>query len=313
MERSDTNAVSKKKNQKTVIIICGPTASGKTSLSIELAKKLNTFVISADSRQVFREMHIGTGRILREEMQGILHFLSGHKSITDEYHAGIFEEEALEVCEQVFSIKDTIVMCGGTGLYIRAFCEGLDDMVESNPEVRAALQEGFEKNGIEWLQQQVKEKDPLYYNKADIQNHQRLMRALEVMIQSGKPYSDYRTGEKRERDFRIVKFGIDPGRDELYEKINKRVDKMISKGLEEEARAMYPHRHLNALDSVGYTEWFEHFDGKMTRDETIEKIKQHTRNYAKRQMTWFKREEGLQWISPEKPEAALKIILNSIK
>ncbi|MFI5205283.1 MAG: tRNA (adenosine(37)-N6)-dimethylallyltransferase, partial [Flavobacteriales bacterium] len=185
--------------------------------------------------------------------------------------------------------------------------------VEANPEVRAKLQAEFDTHGLPWLQKQVEEKDPLYYSKADIQNPQRLMRALEVIMISGKPFSDYRTGEKRERDFKIIKFGLDPGRDELYEKINKRVDKMIDKGMENEARAMYEFRNLNALDSVGYTEWFEHFDGKITRDETIEKIKQHTRNYAKRQMTWFKREEGLEWITPKNTEDALKKILKSIK
>jgi tRNA dimethylallyltransferase len=204
-------------------------------------------------------------------------------------------------------------MCGGTGLYIRAFCDGLDDMVESNADLRNKITADYEKNGLSWLQKEVKEKDPLYYSKADIDNPQRLMRALEVVLLSGKPYSEYRTGEKKDRDFKILKFGLDPGRDDLYNKINKRVEKMVAKGMEEEAKAMYPHRKLNSLQTVGYTEWFDYFDGKLSRDEAIEKIKQHTRNYAKRQMTWFKREEGIVWINPDNMEKGLNQILKTYK
>lgn len=299
-------------HRKRVILICGPTASGKSALAIALAKHLETFVVCADSRQVFREMTIGTARTLRNEMQGVLHFLCGHRSIHEIYHAGIFEEEALEVCHQVFSIKDNLIMCGGTGLYIQAFTQGLDEMIESRPEIRDQLNLEYSEKGLTWLQQEVREKDPEYFCEADIQNPQRLIRALEVIRTTGKTYSSYRKGEKKSRPFEIISFGIDMDRGLLYQRIDQRVDEMVKAGWENEARTLLPFRHLNALQTVGYNEWFAHFDGILTRAETIEKIKQHTRNYAKRQLTWFKRNEDMHWIPSCDPEQQLKFILKTL-
>jgi tRNA dimethylallyltransferase len=289
-------------DKKILIVIAGPTASGKTGVAIETAKRLNTEVVSADSRQIFREMKIGTARPDKSEMQNVPHHLLGHVSIHDTYHAGKYEEDALNAIENIFKKNNYAVVCGGTGLYISALLNGFDPLPERNEKIREELK----KNGIESLRNQLRELDPVYYKKIDLHNAQRLIRAIELCILTGRKHDEIKTGLKKNRTFSSYFFVLNPERELLYSRINLRVDEMITKGWEEEARKLFPYKELNSLQTVGYKEWFDFFEGKTSREETIELIKQHTRNYAKRQLTWFRKQEGTIWIKPE--NAATEII-----
>jgi tRNA dimethylallyltransferase len=284
--------------KKTLIVVLGPTASGKTALSIELAKKYGTEIVSADSRQVFKEMKIGTARPDASETAGIPHHLLGHVSIHDPYNAGKFEEEAVAIIERLFIKHNVVVVCGGTGLYINALLEGFDDVPQRNESLRNELIAIYETKGIESLQNMLREIDPDHCGEIDMQNPQRLIRAIEMVKTSGKTHRELRKGLRKERPWRTVKFGIKMDREELYRRINLRVDHMMEAGLLEEAKSLYPNRHLNALQTVGYSELFDFFDGKTTLEQAAELIKQHTRNYAKRQLTWFRRDEEISWINP---------------
>ncbi len=282
-------------SEKTMYIILGPTASGKTAVAIELARFFKTSIISADSRQCFRELNIGVAKPTAEELALAPHFFINNLSITEEVNARLFEESALTFTQKIFAKNNTAVMAGGTGLYIKAFCEGMDSMPEVEKEIREKLRNNFSKNGIQWLQDEVKKKDPIFWQQAEQDNPQRLLRALEIWESSGTSILDFQKNKKAHRDFKIIKIGLEIPMPALYGRINKRVDKMMQSGLLSEVENLLPYRHCPALQTVGYTELFEFIDGRYSLEKAIEKIKQHTRNYAKRQMTWFKRDKDIHW------------------
>jgi tRNA dimethylallyltransferase len=295
-----------KKN--TLIIIAGPTAVGKTALAISLAEHFHTEVISADSRQFFREMNIGTAKPSREELLQVPHHFIDSHSLTEEYNVSRFETEALACMQNRFKDHPVIIMAGGSGLYIDAVCQGFDALPEADPLVRKKIAALLEKEGLTALQELLKKLDPDFYSQADLQNPQRLSRALEVCLSSGKAYSAFRKGKKKERDFNILKIGLELPREILYDRINERVDEMMRRGLVEEARGLLPYKNRNALQTVGYRELFDHLEGKTDLPTAVELIKQHTRNFAKRQLTWFKRDEEMTWFSPEKKEEIMEHI-----
>lgn len=283
---------------KTVIIITGPTAVGKTAVAIDVAKHFQTEIISADSRQCFKEMNIGVARPSIEELQQLPHHFIASHSIQDEVTAATFEQYALKKTEELFQKHDVVVMTGGTGLYIKAFCQGLDEIPEVPPEVRNIIIAKYKQYGLSWLQQEIKEKDPEFYKKGEIENPQRMMRALEVVEATGHSILHFRKGKKTVRDFAIIKAGLELPKEELQQRINNRVDKMIADGLLDEVKNLLPYKHLNALQTVGYTELFDFLENKKTLAKAIEEIKIHTRQYAKRQMTWFKKDKEIEWFAP---------------
>ena len=297
---------------KHLLIICGPTAVGKTAISVELSKHYNTEIISADSRQLYTEMSIGTAQPTLDEMQGIPHHLLDCISVQQTYTAGDYERDALKILDELFTKHNLVIMCGGTGLYIDAVCKGFDEGLESNEEIKKQIIEQYQQNGLIWLQEQVKELDIDFYKQADIQNPQRLMRALEVCKTTGKPYSSFRKNIAVKRDFNVIKVFIQEEREILYQRINQRVDKMMKDGLLKEAQTLYAYRYLNALNTVGYKELFGYFDQQTSLEKAVDLIKQHTRNYAKRQITWFKNDEDCTAFFPseiEKIKAFTDIIL----
>lgn len=277
----------------------GPTAVGKTSLAISLAKHFRTSVISADSRQCFRELKIGVARPSGAELQEVPHYFIASHSIRKEVTAVMFEQFALEKAEEIFREKDILVMAGGTGLYIKAFCEGLDEIPDIRPGIRERIVAGYEKKGLDWLQSEIREKDPAFFAVGEIQNPQRMMRALEVFESTGKSILAFRKGEKAKRNFNLIKIGIELPRDLLNQRIDARVDAMMEAGLLEEVRSLLPYRDANALQTVGYAELFDHLDGKLPLEAAVAEIKTHTRQYAKRQMTWFKRDPSVTWYAPD--------------
>ena len=284
--------------QKTCIVIVGPTASGKTSLSIDLASQLNTEIISADSRQCFKELNIGVAKPSPAQLQQVKHYFINSHSIHDEVNAAIYEKLSLQYAEEIFKKKDVAIVVGGTGLYIKAFCEGLDDMPPSDPSIRQKIISDFKSNGIEWLQKEIEQKDPQFFSNGEIQNPQRMMRALEVKLVSGRSITSFKTNPKKIRPFNIIKIGLDLPRMELYKNINERVDNMFEEGLIQEAKSLLPFRELNALQTVGYSELFDYFDKKLTAEGAEQNIKQNTRNYAKRQLTWFRKDPDIHWFHP---------------
>ncbi|MBR4339758.1 MAG: tRNA (adenosine(37)-N6)-dimethylallyltransferase MiaA [Bacteroidales bacterium] len=283
----------------TLLVLTGPTASGKTALAIRWTERLRTEILSADSRQFYREMRIGTAAPTPDELRRVPHHFVQHLSIHDSYNVYRYEQDALALLEKLFQNHENVILCGGSGLYIDALCNGIDLLPDPDPELRENLHRMLRENRVEEFHQMLKEKDPEYYEVVDRNNPVRMVRALEVCIQTGQPYSTLRKQQAKERPFQIIKYAITLPREVLNERINRRVDRMMEEGLEAEARQLYPLRHLNALQTVGYRELFDHFDGKCTIDESVEAIKAHTRQYAKRQMTWFKRDSGYRWISPE--------------
>lgn len=266
-------------------------------MSIRLAEYFNTEIVSADSRQVFKEMHIGTAVPSEEELNRVKHHFIGHLSIHEEYSAGVYETDAISLLNELFKKHDTVLLTGGSGLYVKAVTHGLDEH-PSDTDIRNQLIEDYRKNGIGFLQDQLKTLDPVTYGKIDLQNHQRMIRALEVCIASGKPYSAFLTENEKERNFKPIVLGLKLPRPLLVSRINQRVDQMVAQGLVEEARRLYPLRHLNALQTVGYKELFRAFDGEMTESEAVEAIKVNTRRFAKRQMTWFKKHIDATWFEP---------------
>lgn len=277
-------------------IILGPTAVGKTGYAIRRALEVGSPVISCDSRQIFQELKIGTAAPSDEEMAAVQHYFIRSIPITRNYTAGIYEVEAMELVNRLFSEgHETLVMCGGSMMYIDAFCYGLDDFPEVPVQLREHLMECLRDEGVEVLAQQLKELDPVSYEELDLSNGQRVIRALEVSLYTGKPFSSYKTRTFKERDFEIVKVGLERPREELYERINERVLRMMDEGLEAEARAMLPYRDLPALQTVGYREMFEYFDGKYDLDATVQHIQASTRHYAKRQLTWWRRDTSILW------------------
>jgi tRNA dimethylallyltransferase len=285
-------------NRKTVILITGPTASGKTALAIQTAQRYNTEIISADSRQCFIEMNIGVAKPTRAELSAVPHHFINSHSIHDDVNAATFATYAEDVANKIFAMHDVLVLAGGTGLYIKAFLEGLDEIPAIDPAIRKEIIGHYSLHGIEWLKEQLRIKDPTFYAEGEILNPQRMMRALEVKTATGKSIKDFhKKSGNTAKDYDVKKYAIDLPREQLYDNINKRVDKMMGDGLLEEVRSLQPYRHLNALQTVGYTELFDHLDGKTTLEEAVEKIKQNTRNYAKRQLTWLRKEQDLQWIA----------------
>lgn len=278
-----------------LVVIAGPTGSGKTDVSIELAQRLHAPIISTDSRQVFRGLDIGTAQPSADQLRAAKHFFIADRDVTDEYNAGRFAEEASGVLQRLFAEYEFVIAVGGSGLYIDALCKGLDSFPPADPAVRAALECRLRTFGLGALTEELKVLDPDYYDVVDRNNPARVLRALEVCLTSGKPYSLQRSGTVKEHPFGIIKIGIDVPRSELYERINRRVEAMMEAGLEKEARAFYPVRNLNALQTVGYKELFEYFDGNMTLPQAVELIKRNTRRYAKRQMTWFRRDSSIAW------------------
>ena len=282
--------------KKIVISVIGPTAIGKTKLAIALANYYNTEIISADSRQFFKEMKIGTAVPSDDELKSAPHHFIQHKSIFESYSVGDFERDALKCLNQLFEEKEVVILVGGSGLYVDAIVKGLDKFPEISPEIRISLNRKLEEEGIQSLQKQLKELDPLYYEKVDTENPHRLIRALEVCIGSGKPYSSFLNKEKPKRPFELITVGISADREIIYDRINQRVDIMISEGLLEEAKSVYQHRTLNALQTVGYKELFSHFDGDYDLNFALEEIKKNTRRFAKRQLTWFKKNKNTIWV-----------------
>ncbi|HTL81063.1 MAG TPA: tRNA (adenosine(37)-N6)-dimethylallyltransferase MiaA [Bacteroidia bacterium] len=285
-------------NRKLLVVITGPTAVGKTGVAIQLAKHFHSVIISADSRQFYREIPIGTAQPSVEEMDGVKHHLIASHSIHDVIDSGAYERMASKILEEEFKTHDVVFVCGGSGLYIEALINGFDELPEADPEIRKALRKKFEEEGIAPLQEELKKLDPEYYEKVDKDNHARIMRALEICKTSGKKYSELRKGEKKKNDFEVMKFCIDLPREELYARIDARVDAMVEKGLEQEARTVHPFKELGALRTVGYKEMFDHFEGKTSLEKAVELIKQHSRNYAKRQLTWWRNKPNIRWMSP---------------
>ncbi len=284
----------------TVYIIVGPTAVGKTKYAIDLAKKLNTEIISADARQCYQELNIGVARPSMEELTFVPHHFIASHSIEDTVNAGVFETYALAKTESLLAQFGSVVMVGGTGLYIKAFAEGIDSIPAIDPAIRAQIQNDVFNKGIDWLQGQVKSLDPKYWAAADLgeqQNTQRLSRALEVILGTGQSILEFQQQQKQDRPFAIEKIGLDMPRAQLYDRINQRVVQMVGMGLEEEVRSLLPKFHLNALQTVGYQEWVPYFKGEQSKEAVIQAIQQNTRHYAKRQMTWFKKDSSIQWIS----------------
>ena len=280
---------------KHLISIVGPTAIGKTALSIQLAQHFNTEIISCDSRQFFKEMAIGTAVPSEEEQQAAKHHFIQHISIFDAYNVGQFEKDAIAKLEELFQVHDVVIMVGGSGLYVDAVLKGLDEFPKVNPEIRADLNQQLETKGIAHLQEQLLVLDPVYYKKVAIENPHRLIRALEICIGNGKPYSSFLKAETTQRNFTSIKIGLTADREIIYDRINRRVDIMMNEGLLEEAKTLYPNKSLNALQTVGYRELFSHFDGGFTLDFAISEIKKNTRRFAKRQGTWFRRDENTVW------------------
>ncbi|MCZ2222354.1 MAG: tRNA (adenosine(37)-N6)-dimethylallyltransferase MiaA [Chitinophagales bacterium] len=298
-------------HKKSAIIISGPTAVGKTSLAIEIAKHFHTKIISADSRQCYKELNIGVAKPSEIELQQVEHFFINSHSIHQNINAAIFENYALEKADEIFKNNNIVVVAGGTGLYIKSFCEGLDEIPETPNEIRKEIIEQYNTNGLEWLQQQVKEKDFAFWQNAEQQNPQRLMRALEVITYTGKSITDFRKKTKIQRPFNILKIGVELPRVLLYERINKRVDTMMKGGLLNEVIQLQKFEQLNALQTVGYKELFAYIHNTCTLEEAINNIKKNTRHYAKRQLTWFKKDKEIQWFQPYQITDIIQVINSS--
>lgn len=287
-------------NTKYLIAIVGPTASGKTAVAIQLAQQYNTAILSADSRQFYKELNIGVARPTEQQLQAAPHYFIADRSIENPLSAGQFEKEALQLLEQLFVKHDVVVLVGGSGLFINTLVFGADPMPEADEAIRATLQKQFDEEGIPYLQRELQRLDPVFFAQVDQQNPLRMMRAIEVCLITGQPYSAQRKNTAKERPFETIFIGIDPPREQLYAQINHRVDIMVAEGLEDEAKRMLPYKNQSALQTVGYSEWFDFFEGKTTREEAIDLIKRNSRRYAKRQMTWFRRNDKIKWF--EKPD-----------
>ena len=283
-------------HKNTLIVIAGPTGIGKTALAIDVAKHFNTEIVSADSRQFYKELKIGAAFPNHKELSVVKHHFIGNLSITDEYNVSKYEQDALQTLETIFTTHNTAVLVGGSGLYLDAVCKGIDELPDPDPELRESIKTLFNENGITALQSKLKLLDPEYYNQVDRDNPKRLMRAIEVCITTGKTYTSLRLSNPKPRNFNIIKIGLFTDREVMYWRINQRTDKMIKDGLIEEAYSLLPYRNYNSLNTVGYKELFNYFDKTITLEEAIDKIKIHTRRYAKRQLTWFNKDDKIIWI-----------------
>ncbi len=301
-------------NQKYLVVIAGPTGVGKTALAINLAKHFSTKILSADSRQFYREMSIGTAKPTIAELKEAEHLFIDSLSIHDNYSIGDFERDAIKALDELFKENQIVFLVGGSGLYINAVLYGVDEFENVSDATKENVRKQYEEKGLTWLQEQIQTLDPEYYNTVDISNPQRLQRALEVCLETGKPYSSFLSQNKKQRNFEAIKILINTDREKLYERINKRVDGMIKEGLVEEAKSLFPNKNLNALNTVGYKELFSHFSGDIDLTAAIDLIKQKTRNYAKRQLTWFNNQDTYETFGPddaEKIKAYIEIILQN--
>nr|MBC7613325.1 tRNA (adenosine(37)-N6)-dimethylallyltransferase MiaA [Pseudopedobacter sp.] len=294
--------------QKTLIVIAGPTAIGKTALAIKIAQIYQTEIISADSRQFFKEMSIGTAKPKQQELTAVPHHFINSHSIHEEISVGTFEKQAIAKIEELFQTHDVLVMVGGSGLYINAVLYGFDEIPKADENLRNLLNQQLELEGIESLQTQLKELDPTYFNEVDIHNPQRVIRSLEVCLTTGKPFSSFRKIQNKERSFKTILIGLNTDREKLYERINLRVDLMIQEGLLEEVKSLQEFQHLNALKTVGYTEIFKFLNKEWSLEKAVDKIKQNTRNFAKRQLTWFRRSEDVLWFNPSNSKEILDYV-----
>ncbi|GHV72301.1 tRNA dimethylallyltransferase 1 [Bacteroidia bacterium] len=282
-------------NDKTLIVIEGPTAVGKTAFAIDMALQYRTEIISADSRQFYKELNIGVARPSEAELAIVKHHFVAHISVMDYYSVSKFEQDVLTLLETLFETHATVVMVGGSGLYVNAVCHGIDELPDPDPKLRAEIASLYEQEGLEACQNKLLQLDPVFYRQIDLANHKRVLRAIEVCLQTGKPYSQLRTSTKKQRPFHIQRIALNRDKTNLYQRIDQRVDTMIAVGLINEALPLYAHRTLNALNTVGYKELFAYFDGKISIEQAITDIKTHSRRYAKRQLTWLNAQEGLQW------------------
>ena len=294
--------------KKTLIVITGPTAVGKTALCLEIAKRFDIPIINADSRQIYRELRIGTAQPTKEQMQEVKHYFVGTLGLDDYYSASLFEQQVLECLEQQFLTNDYALLSGGSMMYIDAVCDGIDDIPTIDDETRALMKQRLADEGLEALVEELRRLDPEYYEIVDRQNPRRVVHALEICTMTGKTYTSFRKREKRQRPFQIIKIGLNRPREELYDRINQRVDQMMADGLLEEARSLYPLRHLNALNTVGYKELFDHLEGRWPLEEAVERIKGNTRRYARKQLTWYKKDERMKWFHPQETEQIISYI-----
>ena len=294
--------------KKTLIVITGPTAVGKTALCLEIAKHFDIPIINADSRQIYRELRIGTAQPTKEQMQQVRHYFVGTLGLDDYYSASLFEQQVLECLEQQFKTKDCALLSGGSMMYIDAVCDGIDDIPTIDDETRTLMKQRLADEGLEALAEELRRLDPEYYEIVDRQNPRRVVHALEICVMTGKTYTSFRKREKRQRPFQIVKIGLNRPREELYHRINQRVDQMMADGLLEEARSLYPLRHLNALNTVGYKELFDYLEGRWPLEEAVERIKGNTRRYARKQLTWYKKDERMKWFHPQETEQIISYI-----
>ena len=297
---------------KTLIVITGPTAVGKTALCLDIAKHFDIPIINADSRQIFRELKIGTARPTEEQMQEVKHYFVGMLGLEDYYSASLFEQQVLGLLDQQFQTHDYALMAGGSMMYIDAVCDGIDDIPTIDDATRDLMKKRLAEEGLEKLCEELKILDPEYYDIVDRQNPRRVVHALEICTMTGKTYTSFRKREKRERPFRIIKIGLNRPREELYERINRRVDQMMDDGLLDEVRSLYPQRSLNALNTVGYKELFDYLDGKCSLEQAVEQIKINTRQYAKRQMTWLRKRNDYQWFTIDKTDGIIDTLFEKL-
>jgi tRNA dimethylallyltransferase len=298
---------------KTLIVILGPTGVGKTDISINIAKHFNTVISSSDSRQVYREMSIGTAVPTKEQLEAVPHHFIHTHSIHDYFSSWECEQQTLLLLEKLFQEKDQVLLVGGSMMYIDAICNGIDEIPTIDPELRDKTFKRYEEEGLEAMQMELKQLDPVFYNQVDLKNAKRVIHAIEVCLMTGTPYSELRTNSRKKRDFKIVKIGLNRDRSELYERINQRVDLMMEEGLEEEAKALFDYRHYNSLNTVGYKELFEYFAGDISLEKAVELIKRNSRRYAKRQLSWFNRDKEIQWFHPDQKEEVVRYIEDKIR
>jgi len=294
----------------TLVVITGPTAVGKTELTIRVAQQFGIPIINADSRQLFRELKIGTAAPTDEELRQVHHYFVGTLGLSDYYSASLFEQQVLEILQREFTQHDYAIMAGGSMMYIDAVCNGIDDIPTVDDDTRNLLKQRLANEGLEVLVEELRQLDPEHYEIVDKQNPRRVVHALEICLMTGKTYTSFRKQEKKQRPFRIIKIGLNRDREELYQRINRRVDQMMAQGLLQEAERLYPQRSVNALNTVGYKELFDYMDGRWSLEEAVERIKGNTRRYARKQLTWFKRDDSLRWFHPDQQEDILNYILH---
>ena len=299
-------------NKPTLLVILGPTGVGKTNISLKLAEHFDSPILSSDSRQLYRELKIGTATPNQEQLKRVQHYFIGSHSIFDEYSAGQYELDAINLLENVFLTRKLTMLVGGSMMYIDAVCNGIDDIPTVDTQTRSYWLKQYAENGLEYIQAELKRLDPTHYEEVDLQNSKRVLHALEICSITGKPFSDIRTGIRKERPFKILKIGLNRPREELYERINSRVDEMMAEGLLQEAKQFYQYRQLNTLNTVGYKELYEYMDGNRTLEFAVNMIKQDSRRYAKRQLTWFNRDKEINWFHPDNEKEIIEFIYSSI-